>query len=71
MITKERLVELLTTPMAESRGTLILEYVKMVRQSAELLNNAIENDKILIAGREAGKIQETADIIAALLDEGR
>ncbi len=71
MITKERLVELLTTPMAESRGTLILEYVKMVRQSAELLNNAIENDKILIAGREAGKIQEMADIIAALLDEGR
>ena len=71
MITKERLVELLTTPMAESRGTLILEYVKMVRQSAELLNNAIENDKILIAGREAGKIQEVADIIAALLDEGR
>lgn len=70
MITKERLVELLTTPMAESRGTLILEYVKMVRQSAELLNNAIENDKILIAGREAGKIQEMADIIAALLDEG-
>ena len=66
MITKERLVELLTTPMAESRGTLILEYVKMVRQSAELLNNAIENDKILIAGREAGKIQEMADIIAAL-----
>ena len=71
MITKERRVELLTTPMAESRGTLILEYVKMVRQSAELLNNAIENDKILIAGREAGKIQEMADIIAALLDEGR
>ena len=71
MITKERLVELLTTPMAESRGTLILEYVKMVRQSAELLNNAIENDKNLIAGREAGKIQEMADIIAALLDEGR
>ena len=71
MITKERLVELLTTPMAESRGTLILEYVKMVRQSAELLNNAIENDKILIAGREAGKIKEMADIIAALLDEGR
>ena len=71
MITKERLVELLTTPMAESRGTLILEYVKMVRQSAELLNNAIENDKILIAGREAGKIQEMADIIAAILDEGR
>ncbi len=71
MITKERLVELLTTPMAESRGTLILEYVKMVRQSAELLNNAIENDKILIAGREAGKIQEMADTIAALLDEGR
>ena len=71
MITKERLVELLTTPTAESRGTLILEYVKMVRQSAELLNNAIENDKILIAGREAGKIQEVADIIAALLDEGR
>ena len=71
MITKELLVELLTTPMAESRGTLILEYVKMVRQSAELLNNAIENDKILIAGREAGKIQEMADIIAALLDEGR
>ena len=71
MITKERLVELLTTPMAESRSTLILEYVKMVRQSAELLNNAIENDKILIAGREAGKIQEMADIIAALLDEGR
>ena len=71
MITKERLVELLTTPMAESRGTLILEYVKMVRQSSELLNNAIENDNILIAGREAGKIQEMADIIAALLDEGR
>ena len=71
MITKERLVELLTTPVAESRGTLILEYVKMVRQSAELLNNAIENDKILIAGREAGKIKEMADIIAALLDEGR
>lgn len=61
------LVELLTTPKAESVGTLVLEYVKVIRQSSEVMNNAIENDKVLIVGREAHKINEAAGIIVELL----
>lgn len=60
-------VELLTTPRAEAVGTLVLEYVNSIRRSAELMDNAIESDKILIAGREAGKISEYATMVAHLL----
>ena len=64
-----RLAELLTTPRAESVGTLVLEYVKVIRESAALMDNAIENDKVLIVGREASKIKESADIIVELLKD--
>lgn len=63
----EYLVELLTTPKAESKGTLVEKLVLDIKRSSDLMNNAIENDKVLIAGREAHKIKESADLLAELL----
>lgn len=62
-----KLVELMTTPKAESVGTLVLDLVKSIRDSSSLIDNAIENDKVLIVGREAAKIKESADLIVELL----
>lgn len=68
MVAKE-LAELLTTPASRSAGDIILDKVKAIKLSAELMNNAIENDRILVAGREAGRIQDAAELITALLED--
>ena len=63
----KRHVELLTTPAAESVGTLVLEYVKLLREASTLMNNALENEKVLVVGREAERIRQAADLIVELL----
>ena len=60
-------IELLTTPRAESVGTLVLEYVSAIQRSSQLLENALENDKILVVGREAAKIAEYSLMVTHLL----
>ena len=65
----KRHVELLTTPAAESVGTLVLENVKIMREAAALMDNALENEKILVVGREAQRIKQAADLIVALLSD--
>lgn len=62
-----KLVELLTTPKAEAKGTLIAMYSEAISASADLMNNALEHDKVLVVGREAQKIKEAADMIRQLL----
>lgn len=63
----KRHVELLTTPAAESVGTLVLENVKILREASTLMNNALENEKVLVVGREAERIRQAADLIVELL----
>lgn len=68
-LTTTKLVELLTTPKVESVGTLVLEYVSIIKESSAVLNNAIESDKLLVAGREAARINDAAAIVVELLKE--
>ena len=62
------MIKALTTPQMISKGELIERLVAQMKASANLLNNALENDKVLVVGREAGRIAENADLVLKLLN---
>lgn len=62
------MIKALTTPQMISKGELIERLVAQMKASADLLNNALENDKVLVVGREAGRIAENADLVLKLLN---
>ena len=60
-------VELLTTQKSESVGSLIVAYASASKAASQLMNNALENNNILVVGREAAKIVEYSELIVELL----
>lgn len=62
------MLEALISTKAINKGTLIKEYTNKINEASRLLNNALENDKILVVGREAQKIAEYTETLEILLE---
>lgn len=65
----DELIDILTTPKMINKDELTRRIISQIARHAETLNNAIENDKVLVAGREAGSIQAKATFLLKILNK--
>jgi phosphoheptose isomerase len=63
----DEMVQALTTPAAIDRAALVDKLIKQIQTHSNLLQNGLENDKVLIVGREAAHISDKANLLAKLL----
>ena len=63
----KKLVEALTTPKIISKLDLAEYYAQQIKASNELLQNALENDKVLVVGREAQRLAEATESLLSVL----
>ena len=61
------LIDALTTPRVIPKLDLVEHYTQQIKKSNELLQNALENDKILIVGREAERLSEATERLLSVL----
>lgn len=62
-------VEYITTPKMKPAIDLVVELVNSIDNSATLLNNALENDKYGVVGREAQKMSDLVNMMKKALNE--
>lgn len=61
-------IDALLTPKMLSKGKIIETMIREIWGHAETLNNALENDKTLVVGREAGEIARKARLLVQVFD---
>ena len=61
-------IDVLLTPKMLSKGKIIETMIREIWGHAETLNNALENDKTLVVGREAGEIARKARLLVQVFD---
>jgi hypothetical protein len=61
------MIDAMVSPAALNKTELLERTISLMRQSVELMNNALENDKSLVVGREAAKIYDFSKIVLYLL----
>lgn len=67
MLDKDML-DAITTPKMINKGELIKKLIQQITNHSDMLQNALENDKTLIVGREASHIEEKARTVLQLLN---
>lgn len=63
------MLEALLTPKMLSKGKIIGTLTREIWGHAETLNNALENDKTLVVGREAGEIARKARLLLQVFND--
>ena len=61
------LIDALTTPRIIPKLDLVEHYAQQIKASNELLQNALENDKVLVVGREAQRLSEATESLLSVL----
>ena len=61
------LIDALTTPRTIPKLDLVEHYSQQIKAANELLQNALENDKILVVGREAHRLSEATESLLSVL----